>query len=89
MKHNVVTMVIRQPPDPRARELMQRQLSQVVGLYGGRVTDLSQEDEMLLCELLKARLPAKEVEEARKQVAELQASPTLLRRHRNAGTMEV
>jgi len=64
-----ITLLIKQPKDPRARELMHDQITHVIGLYGGNVARTSLEDEMTLCELLQDRLPDHEIDDARKQVS--------------------
>ncbi|SDG72049.1 hypothetical protein SAMN05216603_103169 [Pseudomonas benzenivorans] len=69
MKSPVLTMVIKQPKDPRARQLLYEQLTHVISLYGGSVTAMSHEDAVTLCERLAERLPDEEVEEARQEVA--------------------
>lgn len=83
-----ITMVIKQPSDPRARQLMHDQLTHVISLYGGSITGLSLEDEMTLCERLQERLPDYEVEQAREEVAALHAEQPRSSRKRVQGTFK-
>jgi hypothetical protein len=83
-----ITMVIKQPSDPRARQLMHNQLTHVIGLYGGGVARLSLEDEMTLCERLQERLPDHEVMQARKEVAALHAELSRKPRKRAEGALK-
>ena len=83
-----ITMVIKQPSDPRARQLMHDQLTHVIGLYGGGVARLSLEDELTLCERLQERLPDYEIEQARKEVAALHAEQPRHSRKRVQGTLK-
>ncbi|CAI8979558.1 4-oxalocrotonate tautomerase [Pseudomonas chlororaphis] len=64
-----LTMVIRQPKAPRARELLLEQVRHVVKLYGGRVTSTAHGDEISLSMKLADRLPTHEVEAARQELA--------------------
>ncbi|VXC23493.1 conserved hypothetical protein [Pseudomonas sp. 8Z] len=73
-----ITLLIKQPEDPRARQLMHDQITHVIGLYGGNVAGMSPEDEMTLCELLQERLPDHEINDVRQQVS---AIHTGQRRH--------
>lgn len=88
MSAHFITLVIRQPSDPRARQLMRDQLTHVIGLYGGSVTGLSLEDEMTLCERLQERLPDHEVEQAREEVAALHAKQPCSSRKRAQETFK-
>lgn len=81
-----ITLVIKQPSDPRARQLMHDQLIHVIGLYGGGVARLSFEDEVTLCERLQERLPDYEVEQAREEVAALHAEQPRRSRKRARAT---
>lgn len=69
MSSQMITMAIRQPEDPRTRQLLYEQVTYVVNLYGGRVTSTAQEDEITLRMKLTERLPAHILEEARQELA--------------------
>ncbi|HIE1545933.1 TPA: hypothetical protein ACXJTW_005554 [Pseudomonas aeruginosa] len=73
MTTHLITLVIKQPSDAQARQLMYQELLGLISRYGGEVTSTALEDELTLCELLKQMLPDHEVEQARKQVLELHA----------------
>lgn len=73
MTTHLITLVIKQPSDAQARQLMYQELLGVISRYGGEVTSKDLEDESSLCELLEQMLPDHEVEQARKQVLELHA----------------
>lgn len=88
MTASFITIVIKQPPDPRARQLMHDQLTHVISLYGGSVTRMSHEDEMTLCERLQERLPDDEIEQAREEVAALHAEQPRSPRKRVQGTFK-
>ena len=88
MTEYFITMVIKQPSDPRARQLMRDQLPHVISLYGGSVTGLSLEDEMTLCDWLQERLPDYEVEQAREEVAALHAEQPRSSWKRVQGTLK-
>lgn len=88
MTAHFITMVIKQPSDPRARQLMRDQLTHVISLYGGSITGLSLEDEMTLCERLQERLPDHEVKQAREEVAALHAQQPRSSRKRVPGTLK-
>lgn len=88
MTASFITLVIKQPSDPRARQLMHNQLTHVISLYGGSVTGMSLEDEMTLCERLQERLPGDEVEKAREEVAALHAGQPRSSRKRVQGTLK-
>lgn len=88
MTASFITLVIKQPSDPRARQLMHDQLTHVISLYGGSVSGMSLEDEMTLCERLQERLPDHEVEHAREEVAALHAEPPRRARKQGHGTLK-
>jgi hypothetical protein len=69
MPPQILTMVIVQPEDPRARLLLYEQVNHVIKLYGGRVTSTAQGDEISLSLKLAERLPDHEVEQARQELA--------------------
>ncbi|MGU1552452.1 hypothetical protein ACSERV_28050 [Pseudomonas aeruginosa] len=71
MTTHLITLVIKQPSDAQARQLMYQELLGLISRYGGEVTSKGLEDESTLCELQKQMLPDDEVEQARKQVLEL------------------
>ncbi|HCF2313418.1 TPA: hypothetical protein NIA49_006518 [Pseudomonas aeruginosa] len=73
MTTHLITLVIKQPSDAQARQLMYRELLGLISRYGGEVTSTALEDESTLCELLEQMLPDDEVEQARKQVLERHA----------------
>ncbi|AKE72057.1 TPA: hypothetical protein ACGJ7L_000910 [Pseudomonas aeruginosa] len=73
MTTHLITLVIKQPSDAQARQLMYQELLGLISRYGGEVTSKALEDESTLCELLEQMLPDDEVEQARKQVLELHA----------------
>ncbi|HCI3234951.1 TPA: hypothetical protein NQK13_000802 [Pseudomonas aeruginosa] len=73
MTTHLITLVIKQPSDAQARQLMYQGLLDLISRYGGEVTSKALEDESTLCELLEQMLPDDEVEQARKQVLELHA----------------
>lgn len=64
----LLTVVIRQPEDPRTCQLILEQVTYVVWLYGGRVIANAPGDEVALCQRLKERLPD-DVERARQELA--------------------
>ncbi|HBO2361963.1 TPA: hypothetical protein L4741_000007 [Pseudomonas aeruginosa] len=68
MTTHLITLVIKQPSDAQARQLMYQELLGLISRYGGEVTSTALEDE-----LLEQMLPDHEVEQARKQVLELHA----------------
>jgi hypothetical protein len=63
-----ITLVIKQPDDPRAGQLLLEQVTYVTKLYGGTVIARAPGDEVALCQRLKERLP-EEVERARQELA--------------------
>ncbi|NNA99292.1 MULTISPECIES: hypothetical protein [Pseudomonas] len=65
-----LTVVIRQPEDPRTCQLILEQVTYVVWLYGGRVTSTEQGDAIALRLKLADRLPAHELTQARQELAE-------------------
>ncbi len=71
MTTHLITLVIKQPSDAQARQLMYQELLGLISRYGGEVTSKTLEDESTLCELLEQMLPDHEVEQARKQVLRL------------------
>ncbi|MCO2075317.1 hypothetical protein IPC264_23585 [Pseudomonas aeruginosa] len=73
MTTHLITLVIKQPSDAQARQLMYQELLGLISRYGSEVTSTALEDESTLCELLEQMLPDHEVEQARKQVLELHA----------------
>ena len=73
MTTHLITLVIKQPSDAQARQLMYQELLGLISRYGGEVTSTALEDESTLCELLEQMLHDHEVEQARKQVLELHA----------------
>ena len=88
MTASFITLVIKQPADPRARQLMHEQLNHVIRLYGGSISGMSLEDEMTLCERLQERLPDDEVEQAREEVTALHAEQPRGSRKRVQGALE-
>lgn len=73
MTTHLITLVIKQPSDAQAHQLMYQELLGLISRYGGEVTSTALEDKSTLCELLEQMLPDHEVEQARKQVLELHA----------------
>ena len=73
MTTHLITLVIKQPSDAQARQLMYQGLLDLISRYGGEVASKALEDESTLCGLLEQMLPDHEVEQARKQVLELHA----------------
>ena len=69
MPPRTLTMVIRQPEDPRACQLLLEQVAHVVWLYGGRVTSTEHGDAIALRLKLAEKLPAHEAEQARQELA--------------------
>lgn len=56
-----LTVVIRQPEDPRTCQLILEQVTYVVRLYGGRVTSTEQGDAIAMREKLADRISAHEL----------------------------
>lgn len=54
--HQTITVVIRQPKDPRACQLMVEQMTYVAKLYGGRVMSTEQGDAIAVRLLLADQL---------------------------------
>ena len=65
MQTSPITLVIRQPSDERARQLLYQELLGLVSRYGGVVTSIALEDVTSLCELLEQKLTPEEVAQAR------------------------
>ncbi len=63
-----ITLVIKQPADSRAGQLLFEQVSYVVKLYGGAVIARPPGDEVAVCQRLMERFP-EEVERARQELA--------------------
>ncbi|MFJ3119625.1 hypothetical protein ACIPI6_24125 [Pseudomonas protegens] len=57
-----LTLVIKQPNDPRAQQLLYEQVTHVVRLYGGSVIARVYEDEVTLHQRVTERLPPDEVD---------------------------
>ncbi|HCF9281439.1 hypothetical protein IPC1307_24755 [Pseudomonas aeruginosa] len=57
MTTHLITLVIKQPSDAQARQLMYQELLGLISRYGGEVTSTALEDESTLCELLEQMLP--------------------------------
>ncbi|MFK1348754.1 hypothetical protein [Pseudomonas aeruginosa] len=53
MTTHLITLVIKQPSDAQARQLMYQELLGLISRYGGEVTSKALEDESTLCELLE------------------------------------
>ncbi|MBB6288721.1 hypothetical protein HDC32_003391 [Pseudomonas sp. JAI120] len=56
-----ITLVIRQPKDPRACQLMLEQMTYVARLYGGSVTSTEQGDAIAMRLLLADQISAPEL----------------------------
>ncbi len=65
-----LTVVIRQPEDPRTCQLILEQVTYVVWLYGGRVTSTEQGDAIAMRAKLADRMPAYELEQAIQELDE-------------------
>jgi hypothetical protein len=65
-----LTVVIRQPEDPRTCQLILEQVTYVVWLYGGRVTSTEQGDAIAMCARLADRVPAYELAQAIQELDE-------------------
>lgn len=50
MTTHLITLVIKQPSDAQARQLMYQELLGLISRYGGEVTSTALEDESTLCE---------------------------------------
>ncbi|HBO2159659.1 TPA: hypothetical protein L4G77_006812, partial [Pseudomonas aeruginosa] len=57
MTTHLITLVIKQPSDAQARQLMYQGLLDLISRYGGEVASKALEDESTLCELLEQMLP--------------------------------
>jgi hypothetical protein len=73
MASEYLTVVIRLPEDRQQRETIAQTLRVGESFHGGRITAMSLEDEITVIELLEAKLPASEVDEARAQAKRLHA----------------
>lgn len=65
-----LTVVIRQPEDPRTCQLILEQVTYVVWLYGGRVTSTEQGDAIAMREKLADRIPEHELALVKKELDE-------------------
>lgn len=65
-----LTVVIRQPEDPRTCQLILEQVTYVVWLYGGRVTSTEQGDAIAMRAKLGDRMPAYELAQAIQELDE-------------------
>lgn len=65
-----LTVVIRQPADPRTCQLILEQVTYVVWLYGGRVTSTEQGDAIAMCLKLAERISAQELANSKQELEE-------------------
>ena len=69
--NNFVTYVIRMPGDTASRTALTTELNGAVTRNGGVITGKTMGDEMTLNELVEARLNDIDIQEARREAAEL------------------
>ncbi|VVM79448.1 hypothetical protein PS663_02241 [Pseudomonas fluorescens] len=65
-----LTVVIRQPEDPRTCQLILEQVRYVVWLYGGRVTSIEQGDAIAMRLKLADRLASHEISQVSRELDE-------------------